>query len=95
MSTKTTNTTTYARLEVQDQALYMRELVVNGSSALEAIDRLSWIDNVETRYFSRPAGVILEPAGGASEVAEFGNGARVFRMALAGEETCNWYDYDG
>ncbi|KAF2997992.1 hypothetical protein E8E13_006930 [Curvularia kusanoi] len=90
-------TTTYARLEVQDQVLYMRELVVNGSSALEAIDRLSWVDSsVGSRYFSRPAGVVLEPAGGASEVAEFGDdGAQVFRMTGAGEELCNWYDYDG
>ena len=46
-------TTTYARLEVEDQVLYMRELVVNGSSALEAIDRLSWLDgHVGSRYFS-------------------------------------------
>ncbi|KAF2622503.1 beta-lactamase/transpeptidase-like protein [Macroventuria anomochaeta] len=90
------NSTTYARLEVQDQILYMRELIVNGSSALEAIDRLSWLDNiVETRYFSRPEGVVLQPAGGASEVADFGEGAQVFRMTLAGEEVCNWYDYDG
>lgn len=93
---ETNLTTTYARLEVRDQVLYMRELVVNGSSALEAIDRLSWVDStVGSRYFSRPAGVVLEPAGGASEVAEFGDGAQVFRMTGAGEELCNWYDYDG
>jgi hypothetical protein len=89
------NTSTYARLEVQDQVLYMRELVVNGSSALEAIDKLSWLDDVGARYFSRLAGVALEPAGGASELAEFGDGAQVFRMTGAAEELCNWYDYDG
>lgn len=90
------NATTYARLEVEDQVLYMRELVVNGSSALEGIDRLSWLDDsVGTPYFSRPAGVVLEPAGGESEIAEFGDGAQIFRMTAAGEELCNWYDYDG
>jgi hypothetical protein len=90
------NATTYARLEVADQMLYMRELVVNGSSALEAIDRVSWSEqSVEERFFSRPAGVVLEPAGGANETAEFGEGSQVFRMALAGVETCDWYDYDG
>ncbi|KAJ4364771.1 hypothetical protein N0V95_000719 [Ascochyta clinopodiicola] len=96
VSINTVNTTTYARLEVQDQVLYMRELVVNGSSALEAIDRVNWVgDVVGDRFFSRPAGVVLEPAGGASEMEEFGDGAQVFRIALAGEETCDWYDYDG
>lgn len=96
VSNQSTNSTTYARLEVEDQVLYLRELVVNGSSALEAIDRLSWLDvNGETRYFSRPAGVTLEPAGGVSEIAEFGKNAQIFRMTGAGEELCNWYDYDG
>lgn len=96
VNTDTTNTTTYAKLEVQDQTLYMRDLVVNGSSALEAIDRLSWLDDsVQSRYFSRPTGVILEPAGGESETAEFGDGTQVYRMVGAGEELCNWYDYDG
>lgn len=91
-----TNPTTYARLDVQDQTLYMRELVVNGSSALEAIDRVGWPGwNVEERFFSRPAGVMLEPAGGASEADVFGSGAQVFRMVLSGEAVCNWYDYDG
>lgn len=95
-STNTANATTYARLEVQDQILYMRELVVNGSSALEAIDRVNWSGwSAEERFFSRPAGVVLEPFGGASETSAFGEGAQVFRMALAGEDACNWYDYDG
>jgi len=76
-------TSTYARLGVLDQVLYMRELVVNGSSALEAIDTLSWLDDMGARYC------------GASEIAEFGDGAQVFRMTAAGDELCNWYDYDG
>lgn len=96
VSINVTNSTTYARLEVEDQILYMRELVVNGSSALEAIDRLSWPeDSVGAPYFSRPSGVVLDPAGGASENADFGDGAQVFSMKAAGEEQCNWFDYAG
>ncbi|KAF9695638.1 hypothetical protein EKO04_006383 [Ascochyta lentis] len=96
VSINTVGSKTYARLEVQDQVLYMRELVVNGTSALEAIDRVNWPGNdVGDRFFSKPDGVVLEPAGGVSEVEQFGDGAQVFRIALAGEATCNWYDYDG
>lgn len=94
------STSTYARLEVHNQILCMRDLVVNGSSALEAIDRLGWVDDsIGPRYSSRPGvGVVLEAAGGESETGEFagdGNTAQVFRMTGPGEEVCNWYDYDG
>jgi CubicO group peptidase (beta-lactamase class C family) len=89
------NTTTYARLEVQDQIFYLRELVVNGSSALEAVDRLSWVNNTGPRYFSTDQGVVLEPAEGTAENAEFGEGASVWRFVFPGLETCDWFDYDG
>ena len=96
VNTNSANATTYARLEIEDQILYIRELVVNGSSALGAIDLVNSPGPiVEDPYFSRPAGVALEPAGGAAESAQFGDGAQVFRMTAAGEETCNWFDYDG
>jgi hypothetical protein len=91
----TTNSTTYARLEVEDQILYLRELVVNGSSALEAVDRLSWTGDTGVRLFSTPQGVVLEPAEGAGETAAFGEGAQVFRMIFPGLEVCDWFDYDG
>jgi CubicO group peptidase (beta-lactamase class C family) len=93
--TSTPNTTTYARLEMQDQILYLRELVVNGSSALEAVDRLSWISDTGPRYFSTEQGVVLEPAEGTAENAEFGEGAQVWRFVFPGLETCDWFDYDG
>ncbi|KAF1947402.1 beta-lactamase/transpeptidase-like protein [Clathrospora elynae] len=93
--TATSNTSTYARLEVQDQILYVRELVVNGTSALEAVDRLSWTADAQPRYFSTPQGVVLEPAEGASETAQFGPGAQVWRMIFPGLETCDWFDFDG
>lgn len=73
----------------------MRELGLNSRSALEAIDKLGWLDDIGARYFFMPAGVVLEPAGRTSETAEFGNDAQVFKMTAAGEELCNRYDYDG
>jgi CubicO group peptidase (beta-lactamase class C family) len=94
-ATSTPNTTTYARLEVQDQILYLRELVVNGSSALEAVDRLSWVSDTGPRYFSTEQGVGLEPAEGTAENAEFGEGAQVWRFVFPGLKTCDWFDYDG
>lgn len=89
------NTATHAKLEVKDQVLYLRELLVNGTSALEAIDRLSWSADVNPRYFSTPDGVALEPADGAAETAQFGEGTQVWRMIIPGLEICDWFDFDG
>lgn len=91
----TSNTTTYAKLEVEEQILYVRELFVNGTNALEAVDKLSWTADAQPRYFSTPAGVVLEPAEGSGETAEFGQGAQVWRMIFPGLETCDWFDWDG
>jgi hypothetical protein len=89
------NTSTYAHLEVEDQILYLRQLVVNGTSALEAVDRLSWTADAQPRYFSTPQGVVLEPAEGAGETAQFGPGAQVWRFNFPGLDTCDWFDFDG
>jgi len=89
------NASTYARLEVQNQVLYLRELVVNGTSALEAVDRLSWAADAKPRYFSTPDGVALEPAEGAGETAQFGEGTQVWRIMIPGLEICDWFDFDG
>jgi CubicO group peptidase (beta-lactamase class C family) len=94
-ATTTPNTTTYARLEIEDQILYLRELVVNGSSALEAIDRLSWVSDTGPKLFSTEQGVVLEPAEGTAENAEFGEGAQVWRFVFPGLEVCDWFDFDG
>ncbi|KAF2024341.1 beta-lactamase/transpeptidase-like protein [Setomelanomma holmii] len=94
-TTDTTNATTYAVLEVEDQILYLRSLVVNGTSALEAVDRLSWTSDTGPRYFSTDQGVVLEPAEGAAENAEFGDGAQVWRLISPGLQTCDWFDFDG
>ncbi|CAO2652489.1 Nn.00g007720.m01.CDS01 [Neocucurbitaria sp. VM-36] len=86
---------TYARLEVEAQILYLRELVVNGTSALEAVDRLSWTEDAKPRYFSTTQGVVLEPSEGVGETVEFGEGAQVWRMIFPGLEVCDWFDFDG
>jgi CubicO group peptidase (beta-lactamase class C family) len=91
----TTNSSTYATLEIQDQILYLRSLIVNGTSALEAIDRLSWIGDTGPRLLSTEQGAMLEPAEGAAENAEFGEGAQVWRLTFPGLQTCDWFDYDG
>lgn len=96
VSTPAPYTPTYAQLEVEDQILYLHQLVVNGTSALEAVDRLSWeTDDAGPRLFSTPRGVALEPAEGAGETAQFGPGAQVWRMIVPGLETCDWFDFDG
>jgi CubicO group peptidase (beta-lactamase class C family) len=89
------NSTTYAKIEVQDQILYLRSLIINGTSALEAIDRLSWTSESGPRYFSTPQGAVLEPAEGAAENSQFGEGSQVWRLIFPGLETCDWFDFDG
>ncbi|KAH7303822.1 beta-lactamase/transpeptidase-like protein [Stachybotrys elegans] len=90
-----TNSTSYARIEVEEQILYLRELVINGTSALEAIDRLGWTDTYTGRYYSTPAGTALTPAESAGENDEFGPGAQVWRFSGLGQDACNWFDFDG
>lgn len=89
------NATTYAKIELEDQILYLRDLVINGTSALESLDRLSWTDTYQGRFFSTPAGVVLTPADGAGATEEFGPGAQVWRMMGPGLEVCDWFDFDG
>lgn len=90
-----TNSTSYAKLEVEEQILYIRELVVNGTNALEGLDRLRWTAEVQTRVYSTPLGVALTPSEGAGENAEFGPGAQVWRLMIPGLEVCDWFDFDG
>ncbi|KAH7052034.1 beta-lactamase/transpeptidase-like protein [Macrophomina phaseolina] len=84
----------FARLEVEGGVLFLRELVVNGTSALEGLDRLGWTAESQSRFFSEKAGVSLNPAEGAGENEAFGAGAQVWR-AIPELETCDWYDFDG
>ncbi|KAB2577912.1 Beta-lactamase-like protein [Lasiodiplodia theobromae] len=84
----------FARLEVEGGALFVRELQVNGTSAWEGLDRLGWTPESQSRFFSTPAGVGLNPAEGAGEAAEFGAGAQVWRI-IPELDTCDWFDFDG
>ncbi|OJD29311.1 penicillin-binding protein [Diplodia corticola] len=87
----------FARLEVEESgALFVRELVVNGTSAWEGLDALGWTAESKARYFSTPRGVSLHPAEGAGEAAQFGGGgvAQVWRV-IPESETCDWFDFDG
>lgn len=86
--------TSSARLEVEGGQLFVRELLVNGTSAWEGLDKLSWTEGSQSRFFSTPEGVGLNPAEGAGEAAQFGEGARVWRV-IPDLETCDWFDFDG
>ncbi|KAL1621259.1 hypothetical protein SLS54_005755 [Diplodia seriata] len=86
----------FARLEVENGALFVRELSVNGTSAWEGLDRLGWTAESQARFFSTPSGVSLHPAEGAGEGAEFSDVGmpQVWRV-IPDSETCDWYDFDG
>ncbi|KAG8629768.1 hypothetical protein KVT40_001387 [Elsinoe batatas] len=88
------NKTSYARVEVERGGLFLREMWVNGTNALEGLDRLSWTGESQGRFFSAEGGVGLNPAEGEGERAEFGEGASVWRMIPELEE-CDWFDFDG
>ncbi|KAL0264772.1 hypothetical protein SLS55_000724 [Diplodia seriata] len=86
----------FARLEVENGALFVRELSVNGTSAWEGLDRLGWTAESQARFFSTASGVSLHPAEGAGEGAEFSDVGmpQVWRV-IPDSETCDWYDFDG
>lgn len=88
------NASSFARLEVANGTLFVRELLVNGTSAWEGLDRLGWTAESQERFFSTSEGVSLNPAEGAGEKAAFGEGAQVWRVVPEGE-TCDWFDFDG
>ncbi|KAF2222544.1 beta-lactamase/transpeptidase-like protein [Elsinoe ampelina] len=88
------NGTSYARVEVERGGLFLREMWVNGTNALEGVDRLGWTEESQGRFFSAEGGVGLNPAEGEGERAEFGEGASVWRMIPELEE-CDWFDFDG
>ncbi|KAL1650015.1 hypothetical protein SLS58_001392 [Diplodia intermedia] len=86
----------FARLQVENGALFVRELSVNGTSAWEGLDRLGWTAESQERFFSTPSGVSLHPAEGAGEEAEFSDvGVPQVWRVMPDSETCDWYDFDG
>ncbi|KAJ0104241.1 hypothetical protein J7T55_001728 [Diaporthe amygdali] len=92
-----TSPQSYALLEVENGSLFIRALLVNGTDALEGIDRLGWGPN-ETdgaRFFSAPGvGSELNPSEGAGEASQLGEGATVWRLMPVLDE-CDWFDFDG
>ncbi|KAI3396857.1 hypothetical protein diail_11629 [Diaporthe ilicicola] len=98
-TTSDTNTSpqSYALLDVEGGSLFARALSVNGTDALEGIDRLGWAVN-ETdgaRFFSVPGvGSGLNPSEGLGETSQLGEGATVWRVMPALDE-CDWFDFDG
>ncbi|KAL1855912.1 hypothetical protein Daus18300_010891 [Diaporthe australafricana] len=92
-----TSPQSYALLEVEGGSLFVRALFVNGTDALEGIDKLGWAanDTDGPRFFSMPgAGSGLNPSEGAAESSRLGEGATVWRVMPALEE-CDWFDFDG
>lgn len=64
-----------ALLEVEGGSLFVRALFVNGTDALEGIDKLGWAanDTDGPRFFSVPgAGSSLNPSEGVAEVSQLG-----------------------
>ncbi|PNS15158.1 hypothetical protein CAC42_8159 [Sphaceloma murrayae] len=92
--TRGNGTGTFARVEVDGGQLFIREMVVNGTNALEGLDRLGWTEESQGRFFSTEQGVGLNPAEGAGEAAEFGEGSLVWRV-IPDLESCDWFDFDG
>ncbi|KAK8232821.1 beta-lactamase/transpeptidase-like protein [Phyllosticta capitalensis] len=85
--------TANAKVEVQDDTLFLRELVVNNASALERVDQLAWTADSQERFFSTPDGVTLNPSEAVLDPKGEARG-QVMRMSIAGEK-CDWQDFDG
>lgn len=88
----------YALLEVQGGNLFLRALMVNGTDALEGIDRLGWKANVTegSRFFSvKGVGSGLNPSEAAGDASQLGGqGVTVWRTIPALDE-CDWFDFGG
>ncbi|KAK8160214.1 beta-lactamase/transpeptidase-like protein [Phyllosticta citribraziliensis] len=82
-----------AKVEVQNDILFLREMVVNNASALERVDQLSWTDESQERFFSSPDGVSLNPSEAVLDSKGEARG-QVMRMSIASER-CDWFDFDG
>lgn len=90
----------YGLLEVQDGSMFLRTLIVNGTDALEGIDKLGWGANATSggRFFSVPGvGSGLNPSdavGDAAQLAPGGEGVTIWR-AIPELDECDWFDFGG
>ncbi|KAG8164122.1 hypothetical protein KVR01_006040 [Diaporthe batatas] len=95
-------TQSYGLVEVVGGSMFLRSLVVNGTDALEGLDRLSWKANATSggRFFSVPGvGSGLNPSeavGGAAALAGGGQGEGVTLWTVIPElDECDWFDFGG
>lgn len=87
----------YALLEAQGGSLFLRALLVNGTDALEGIDRLGWKANATSgsRFFSVPGvGSGLNPSEAVGDAAQLGEGVSIWRTIPELDE-CDWFDFGG
>lgn len=87
----------YALLEVQGGNLFLRALIVNGTDALEGIDRLGWKANATEggRFFGvKGIGSGLNPSEAVGDAGELGEGVSIWRTIPALDE-CDWFDFGG
>ena len=87
----------YAFLEAKGGSLFLRALFVNGTDALEGIDKLGWKANATegSRFFSVPGrGSGLNPSEAVGDAAQLGEGASIWRTIPELDE-CDWFDFGG
>lgn len=86
IATPASMTSNHAFVEVEDNILYLREMVYGNVSALLRLDMLGWTPGHNSLYYSTPKGSALAP----SDVGEGAN-FRIFGEA----ELCDYFDFDG
>jgi hypothetical protein len=76
----------HALVEVEDNILYLRDMVYGNVSALLRLDMLGWTANSHSIFYSTPKGAALAP----SDVGEGAN-FRIFAEAAL----CDYMDFAG
>jgi CubicO group peptidase (beta-lactamase class C family) len=89
----------YALIEVQSGSMFLRALIVNGTNALEGIDKLGWAANAtsHSRFFSVPGvGSGLNPSEALGDAAHLagGEGLTIWQTIPELDE-CDWFDFGG
>lgn len=89
----------YGLVEVTSGSMFLRTLMVNGTDALEGIDKLGWKANATSgsRFFSKPGvGSGLNPSEAAGDAAALAGseGVTIWRTIPELDE-CDWFDFGG
>jgi CubicO group peptidase (beta-lactamase class C family) len=87
----------YALIEVQGGSMFLRALMVNGTDALEGIDKLGWKANATEggRFFGvKGVGSGLNPSEAAGDAAQLGEGVTIWRT-IPELDQCDWFDFGG